>query len=387
MQAMKNIFSVFLHNNKHIFNATGRLLPESIFWLLLQRERFLADRGGRVFAVVIFDLNALDDRATSQDLLVDTIMARLRCSDAAGWIDQTRVGALLAHIRAEDARRVADEICLQLGFDTQNPPYKVYAYPAERPGAMSPDDELFVLHTRAASGDTQDSPPNLITDAARIYPLFTPEYPRWKRALDMLGASLLVILLLPLLAGTGLYINIISPGPVFFRQQRVGRAYRTFTCFKFRTMHAGSDTGVHADHVRNLMKNNAVLTKLDEQSDRRLIPMGRLIRAAGLDELPQLFNVLLGDMSLVGPRPCIRYESESYEHWQLRRFDTRPGLTGLWQVNGKNRTTFLDMMRFDARYARHPGFWSDLQILWRTLPMLIGQVRDARMPAGQKVAA
>jgi exopolysaccharide production protein ExoY len=144
---------------------------------------------------------------------------------------------------------------------------------------------------------------------------------------------------------------------------------------------------VHARHVQDLMKENRPLTKLDRRADKRLIPFGRYLRAAGLDELPQLFNILRGDMSLVGPRPCLDYEYREFASWQLRRFDTRPGLTGLWQVNGKNHTTFLQMMRYDARYAARPSLWHDLGILFRTLPMVLGQVADAAWPHLRREAA
>jgi len=206
MHAMKNIFSVFLHNNKHIFNATGRLLPESIFWLLLQRERFLADRGGRVFAVLVFDLNRLHEPERLQSKLKDAVVARLRCSDAAGWIDNTRIGALLAQSHIDDARRMADEICAHLGLFQEQSLYKIYTYPADHLGDDAPGDELVRKHPRAVSVDAPASP-NLVTDAARIYSLFAPPFPRWKRAMDILGALLLLVLLSPLLAGTGLYIN------------------------------------------------------------------------------------------------------------------------------------------------------------------------------------
>ena len=128
------------------------------------------------------------------------------------------------------------------------------------------------------------------------------------------------------------------------------------------------------------------MTKLDAQNDPRLIPLGALLRATGLDELPQIINVLRGEMSFVGPRPCIPYEYERYQPWQRRRFDAVPGLTGLWQVSGKNRTTFNEMIRLDIEYSERLSLGLDLKIIFRTLPALLQQCLDisrAEAPAGR----
>jgi lipopolysaccharide/colanic/teichoic acid biosynthesis glycosyltransferase len=120
------------------------------------------------------------------------------------------------------------------------------------------------------------------------------------------------------------------------------------------------------------------MVKLDAKNDPRIIPLGWILRQSGLDELPQLINVLRGDMSLVGPRPCLPYEAKEYDQWHGERFDTAPGLTGLWQVSGKNRTTFKDMMRFDIRYSRRMSIWMEIRILFKTLPAIAQQIRDHR---------
>jgi lipopolysaccharide/colanic/teichoic acid biosynthesis glycosyltransferase len=384
---MKTFFSVFHFNNKHIFNATGRLLPESVFWLLLQRERFLADRGGRNFALVIFHLDADKHELFPFNQLVDAIIERLRCSDAAGWIDKNRVGALLAQSNPGDAYRVVEEIRRQLEPGHPLPRYEVYAYPADRGQTELAKQQHFSTLSCAASALSHESSLPVIADAAHVYPLFAPDYPRWKRVLDVAGALALIALASPVMLLTATYIKLVSRGPALFRQPRMGRACNTFLCFKFRTMRVDADTGVHARHVQDLMKEDRPLTKLDQRKDKRLIPFGRYLRAAGLDELPQLFNVLRGEMSLVGPRPCLDYEYHDLASWQLRRFDTRPGLTGLWQVNGKNRTTFLQMMRYDARYAARPSLWHDVGIIFRTLPVVLGQVADAAWPHLRREAA
>jgi exopolysaccharide production protein ExoY len=212
------------------------------------------------------------------------------------------------------------------------------------------------------------SPVKSITSPDRI--------PGWKRALDFLLIFTLLPFVLFVSAVLAVYIKLVSPGPVFFRQQRVGFRCRRFDLLKFRTMHVGSDAGVHKDHLDQLIGGNAPMKKMD-QHDARLIPLAKWIRAVGLDELPQLFNVIMGDMSLVGPRPCTTYEFEKYEAWQKERFDAVPGLTGLWQVSGKNNTTFNEMMRLDISYARQQSIWLDLYIIIKTAPALYQQVSES----------
>jgi lipopolysaccharide/colanic/teichoic acid biosynthesis glycosyltransferase len=133
----------------------------------------------------------------------------------------------------------------------------------------------------------------------------------------------------------------------------------------------------HREYLKSLMKSDTAMLKLDKK-DPRLILGGSLLRATGLDELPQLVNVLCGEMSLVGPRPCIPYEYEEYEAWQKRRFETLPGLTGLWQVSGKNRTTFNEMIHLDIAYVERQSFWLDATIIFRTVPALVVQVKESR---------
>ncbi len=209
--------------------------------------------------------------------------------------------------------------------------------------------------------------------------------PTWKRAIDIT----LCIVALPVLAFVTLIMTIItrlsSPGPVLFCQERVGYKGKSFTCYKFRTMKVSAETSSHQAHLATLMKSNKPMVKMDSARDKRLIPGAWLLRATGLDELPQILNVLKGEMSLVGPRPCVPYEYREYLPWQMERFNAAPGLTGLWQVSGKNRTTFEEMIRLDIRYTQEKSFLMDLWIISMTIPALVVQVMDTRR--GRKTAA
>jgi exopolysaccharide biosynthesis polyprenyl glycosylphosphotransferase len=189
-----------------------------------------------------------------------------------------------------------------------------------------------------------------------------------KRTLDLVLASLLLMLLLVLFIAIGLAIRVSSAGPIVFRQQRVGKDGRPFEIYKFRTMAADVDARAHAAYYRLLVQGRAApvggVFKL--AGDPRVTRIGRLLRCTSLDELPQLINVLKGDMSLVGPRPPIAYEVEEYGQRELRRLSVVPGITGLWQVSGRSRLTFEQMIDLDLEYIDRWSFWLDIRILLRT---------------------
>jgi exopolysaccharide production protein ExoY len=204
--------------------------------------------------------------------------------------------------------------------------------------------------------------------------------PAWKRVMDLTLIVLVSPGLLLLWGCVALLIKCGSRGPILFRQRRVGYRGGEFTCYKFRTMHVGAEVESHRMHTAQLIRSQAPMEKLDARRDPRLIPFGAALRASGLDELPQLLNVLRGEMSLVGPRPCIPYEYELYEPWQRRRFDAVPGLTGLWQVSGKNHTTFDRMIQLDIEYSQRLSLWLDVKIILKTLPALWRQCGETRAP-------
>src|SRR2546425_3602539 len=227
---------------------------------------------------------------------------------------------------------------------------------------------------RSLASKTRDGSAQL--DARESEPSH-PKIPRWKRTLDITFILLTLpcwSVLMILVMG---WIRITSPGPIFYRQERIGYRRNRFMIFKFRTMHVNAETRTHAEYFAYLMQADCPMTKLDSD-DSRLIACGRFLRATGLDELPQIFNVLRGEMSLVGPRPCLPHEFQRYEPWQQARVNVLPGLTGYWQVNGKNKTTFNEMIAMDIFYADHMSLWGDLTIILKTIPALIAQTSKSR---------
>jgi lipopolysaccharide/colanic/teichoic acid biosynthesis glycosyltransferase len=189
------------------------------------------------------------------------------------------------------------------------------------------------------------------------------------RALDLVVGVILLIVLLPLIVLIAIAIKVDSPGPVLFRQRRVGRQQAPFMIAKFRTMHHGADHEVHRDHVLRLIQGSGPAPKLE--TDVRVTRLGQLLRRLSLDEVPQLWNVLRGEMSLVGPRPPIPYEVSSYPpHW-CARFAVKPGITGLWQVSGRSQVSIEEMIRMDVQYTQRRSFRLNVWILIRTVPAVL----------------
>ncbi len=205
------------------------------------------------------------------------------------------------------------------------------------------------------------------------------QVPTWKRVLDIVCILLSMPLWLPVMIFLTIWVKFASPGPIFFRQERVGYRGKRFMILKFRTMKVNVETRSHEQYLDQLIHGNRPMTKLDASGDPRIIPGGRWLRAMGLDELPQLFNVFRGEMSLVGPRPCTPHEFGRYQSWQQDRVNAPPGLTGYWQVNGKNKTTFTEMINMDIYYTKNMSLWLDLAIMVKTFPAVLTQVIETRL--------
>jgi exopolysaccharide production protein ExoY len=242
-----------------------------------------------------------------------------------------------------------------------------------------------VAARRSASAGAQDvSVSNPCSPAAAVQqfdilpsPSQDASIPTWKRFLDLSLIFLTIPVWLSAMVVVSVWILLVSPGPLLYRQERIGYRGRRFMILKFRTMHVNSETLSHEGYFEQLMQSNCPMTKLDSCGDARLIRGGRILRALGLDELPQLFNVIRGEMSLVGPRPCTPHEFDHYRPEQKLRVNAPPGLTGYWQVNGKNKTSFSQMISMDIYYGQHMSVLMDVTIILKTLPTIGIQVCES----------
>jgi len=362
---------------------------------IIVRERARADRSGECFSLVVFRLKGRK-RDTYQALLhlSRQLVTRARITDEVGWFDKTSLGAILVGADSEGARKFFSIVIASMPQSLTAPTLELYVYPTPSPGGSEVEPGVDgewneVANATPAVQEVEPGKPLWMGTASGspnvLSPVFVQQIPLWKDISDM-GISVTALFLLsPLFLLISAYIKIVSPGPVFYRQERVGFRGKMFKIWKFRTMKVNSEAKGHEEYLKFLIqKGDQAMEKLDAKKDPRIIPLGNILRQTGLDELPQLINVVLGDMSLVGPRPCLPYEACEYDFWQSERFNTIPGLTGLWQVSGKNRTTFKEMMRFDIRYGHKLSFWMEIQILFKTFPAIVQQVRDHRAKASGK---
>jgi len=209
----------------------------------------------------------------------------------------------------------------------------------------------------------------------KFYKRRTPQ-PAWKRGFDLLGAAGGLLILSPVMLLIAAHIKLVSRGPVFFKHKRYGYGGKPIFVWKFRSMHVNHNPQDHQQHVLNLKQGNDVQLK-KMNTDSQVIFLGKWIRASALDELPQIFNVIRGEMSLVGPRPDV-IPQEDYDDWQQVRFNVLPGLTGLWQVSGKNNTTFNEMNQLDAQYVQRRSLMLDSKIVAMTFPAIFKQIVEDR---------
>lgn len=316
------------------------------------RERIRADRNGSPLSILIIKLPR--DRAQPRDVafLASILRRRLRITDTAGRLSPRRIGVLLPDTPKEGGWKVASDICdfYPLGHD--RPDCDVHVYPDE---TLPP-----------VEGDRKSERVAKQHDV-RFEALFAHPTPFVKRAIDVLGASIGLILAAPFLVFAAAAIKLTSRGPVFFAQEREGHGGRHFRIYKLRSMRC--DAHHHQQALRPYNEQDGPAFKM--RNDPRTTRVGRLLRRTSLDELPQLWNVLVGDMSLVGPRPLPVPESQQCEPWQRARLAVVPGMTCDWQVFGRNTVTFNEWMRMDLKYLRRRSFIYDLQLLVRTLPSLL----------------
>jgi lipopolysaccharide/colanic/teichoic acid biosynthesis glycosyltransferase len=355
--------------------APACVLDRVTFESALVRERKRSERSGRPFALLLVQMGILEFATGGVAAsVVDAVRASSRGTDIIGWMEPGLLGVIKPEFRPVDSEgfreaRAAVVERVRRGLAARLDPatleacsIMVRAYPETRGEDRTGWSVDPVFHPDLE----MERDRNRLADAV-------------KRGLDVVASLFLLVVLSPLLALIALAVKVTSPGPVFFRQVRIGQQVRPFTMLKFRSMYTGADPKIHRDYVNWYITasgkgqaprdaaagNGRPLFKLE--GDPRVTPLGRVLRKLSLDELPQLWNVLRGDLSLVGPRPPLPYELEQYESWHRRRvLEAKPGVTGLWQVRGRSRTTFEEMVRLDLEYVRTRSLWTDLKILLAT---------------------
>jgi lipopolysaccharide/colanic/teichoic acid biosynthesis glycosyltransferase len=340
-------------------------LPGTLFGERLRMEKLRAERADSPLSIVLLSIRR--DLAFERDNIqniVNVIQSRTRATDVIGFVDRRVIGVILP----DTDRQGAEEAAARL-TEGNNGLFSSAA-------AGTYPDNLF---------DTipEELPP-LRFDAFDFASGRFAENFRFrqmvKRGMDIVGSVVGIVLFLPLMAAIAVAIRAGSPGPAIFKQTRLGRNGVPFTFYKFRSMYLNTDDRIHREYTASLIRGDHDQTNQGDvdkplykiKSDPRVTRIGRIIRRTSMDELPQFFNVLKGDMSLVGPRPALAYEAEKYEAWHLRRIlEVKPGITGLWQAEGRSKTSFDEMVRLDIRYIQDWSLMLDVKILLKTVKVVL----------------
>ena len=358
--------------NKDSLNELHALLPEPMFLRALCLERKRAERSRKFFVLMLLNQvkpvqNTNGDNVFSKT--VSVISASIRETDIAGWYrENSTLGVIFAELGSGDKKSVLNTLrakvtaALESRLRTEELSrirISFYSFPED-----CEDHEAGLQATAALYPDLAQR-----DEARRVSRGI-------KQAIDAVGSLMALIVLSPIFLAIAVAIKLSSPGPVFFRQKRIGQYGIPFTCLKFRPMYAVNDSRIHMEYVKRFIAGAVDAGVSDTQQhkavykiteDPRVTRVGRFLRKTSLDELPQFLNVLRGEMSLVGPRPPIPYELEAYDVWHRRRLlEVKPGVTGLWQVNGRSRLRFDDMVRLDLKYAKAWSLGLDLKILLQT---------------------
>jgi lipopolysaccharide/colanic/teichoic acid biosynthesis glycosyltransferase len=345
------------------------MLPVDLFMRMLCVERKRTERSGRRFVLMLLDAAGLMKPGTdTADKLIVAITQSTRDTDLRGWYEGGILGVIFTEVGPGDEKqivrslsnKVTDALYDSLTLDQMNEVrLSFHVFPEDwndGNGANHPVTSTLQLAMSREIGRRKA--------ALRI-----------KRLIDICGSLAALVLCFPVFLVIAIAVKLSSNGPVLFRQVRLGQHGRKFTFLKFRSMYCNSDSNVHEEYVKQFIAGTAASEFLGAGgekvyklvADPRVTPLGRFLRKTSLDEIPQFLNVLKGEMSLVGPRPPVIYEFERYHLWHKQRLlAVKPGITGLWQVDGRSRVKFDDMVRLDIRYARHWSLWLDLKILLNT---------------------
>ena len=350
--------------------STRMVLAEDAFMSMLYLERRRAERAQKRYVLLLVDVkDAASDKQKIRTVqkITRTLCSVTRETDILGWYVHDHIlGIIATEIGKATTKEVREKMSqkIRAGF--------LEVLGAEKASLISMSFHFFPEERE--DGDFNDSANNA------LYPEFTRKKPSrklalgFKRGMDIAGSAFALVVLLPLLALVALAIKLTSKGPVLFSQERLGQYGKKFRVLKFRSMRKDCDSKIHQEYVSRFIAGQVSAanaggsaTTFKIQKDPRITPIGGILRKTSLDELPQFWNVLMGEMSLVGPRPPLEYEFKAYDTWHRRRvLEIKPGITGLWQVEGRSRTQFDDMVRLDLKYARGWSLWLDLKILLRT---------------------
>jgi exopolysaccharide biosynthesis polyprenyl glycosylphosphotransferase len=353
-----------------VSNATldSVFLTEEAFIRRLHLEQRRTERSRRPFVLVLLEVGSNlkpGQKLAACDKIAEVLSSSIRETDSRGWYEKgSSIGVIFTEADAADGPSIGNTLVAKIHRMLSS---KLTAHQVEEITLsfyVFPED----WDKGSKSGSTA---PILYQDSARAKK--TSQV--MKRCVDITGSLCAIALGAPLFLAIATLIKLTSKGPVLFQQERVGQYGRKFTFLKFRSMYVNNDHAIHREFVKNLIAGFADPTDVPGEQQRvykitndpRITWIGGFLRKTSLDELPQFLNVLRGEMSLVGPRPPIAYEVENYDIWHLRRLlGVKPGITGLWQVTGRSRTTFDEMVRLDLQYAKSWSFWLDLKILART---------------------
>jgi lipopolysaccharide/colanic/teichoic acid biosynthesis glycosyltransferase len=337
-----------------------RVLSEKLFHHLLLLERKRSQRTGDPFVLMIVDLTDIKEKeALEVSSICTALRSETRDTDLCGWYRAPSLfGMIFTALRATDqktiekaiSQKIESALCELFDYEDRSRIRISFHYFPEKVDSASsvPSEELLVPNVKNKLSSTLN----------RII----------KRSVDLAGSLSLLLALSPVLVLISILVKYSSKGPVLFKQSRIGKSGSQFSCLKFRTMYADCGQEIHKQYVQKLIQSGTHETGVYKiVNDPRVTPIGRHLRKFSLDELPQLFNVLWGNMSLVGPRPPIPYEIAFYRAWHWRRIhECKPGITGMWQVFGRSRTNFDDMVRLDIRYIERQSIVLDLKLLLMT---------------------
>ena len=359
----------------YLYDLSSGLYNEEYFKDMLCLERKRTERSKKPFLLMTLNigkiLRAYDDTKNGENDLVshiaNTLLSVTRETDVKGWFKfEQAIGVIFTEINTLDAgsieKKVIESLCTLIEPALVGKvKISFHFFPEEHDNRE--DDHL----------PNVDFYPDIANrNSTNRYAFFL------KRVMDVTGSLFALLIFAPFFLIIPFLIKVGSKGPVLFKQERIGQFGKKFTFLKFRSMHSNNDPKIHQDYVKKLIRDqkNAAFKKEDGReapsykitNDPRVTRIGRFLRKTSLDELPQFFNVLKGEMSLVGPRPPIPYELANYDIWHRRRvLEVKPGITGLWQVEGRSRTTFDEMVRLDLQYATNWSLWLDIKILLKTV--------------------